>query len=118
MRTAAVINGSEIVNVIAIDDGPSGDAMLSKTCVEITDMEPKPALGIGWKYSGGKFIPPVPLVLSYEEEVDRIKSERRARYAAETDGLYFEAMRGDGNLDAWNSATAQIRADLPYPEAP
>jgi hypothetical protein len=56
--------------------------------------------------------------VSYELEVDRIKVERRARYAAETDGIYFEAMRGDGNLDAWNAATAQIRADLPYPEAP
>jgi hypothetical protein len=27
-------------------------------------------------------------------------------------------MRGDGNLDAWKAATAAIRADLPYPEAP
>ena len=58
--------------------------------------------------------PPV----QYDNEVRRIKAERRARYAGETDGLYFEAMRGDGNLDAWNAATAQIRADLPYPEAP
>jgi hypothetical protein len=56
--------------------------------------------------------------VQYDREVARIKAERRARYAAETDGLYFEAMRGDGNLDAWNAATAQIRADLPYPEAP
>ena len=56
--------------------------------------------------------------VEYDREVARIKAERRARYAAETDGLYFEAMRGDGNLDAWNAATAQIRADLPYPEAP
>jgi hypothetical protein len=56
--------------------------------------------------------------VQYDNEVARIKDERRARYAAETDGLYFEAMRGDGNLDAWNAATAAIRADLPYPEAP
>jgi len=56
--------------------------------------------------------------VQYDSEVARIKAERRARYAAETDGIYFEAMRGDGNLDAWNAATAQIRADLPYPEAP
>jgi hypothetical protein len=53
--------------------------------------------------------------VAYEFEMARIKAERRALYAAETDGLYFEAMRGDGNLDAWNAATAQIRADLPYP---
>jgi hypothetical protein len=56
--------------------------------------------------------------VEYDREVARIQAERRARYAAETDGLYFEAMRGDGNLDAWKAATAQIRADLPYPEAP
>jgi hypothetical protein len=56
--------------------------------------------------------------VQYDNEVASIKAERRARYAAETDGLYFEAMRGDGNLDAWNAATAQIRADLPYPEFP
>jgi hypothetical protein len=56
--------------------------------------------------------------VQHDRDVARIKAERRARYAAETDGLYFEAMRGDGNLDAWNAATAQIRADLPYPEAP
>jgi len=56
--------------------------------------------------------------VQYDNEHARIEAERRARYQAETDGLYFEAMRGDGNLDAWNAATAQIRADLPYPEAP
>jgi len=56
--------------------------------------------------------------VQYDNEVAAIKAERRARYAAETDGLYFEAMRGDGNLDEWNAATAQVRADLPYPESP
>jgi hypothetical protein len=56
--------------------------------------------------------------VQYDSEHARIEAERRARYQAETDGLYFEAMRGDGNLDAWNAATAAIRADLPYPEAP
>jgi hypothetical protein len=56
--------------------------------------------------------------VQYDNEVARIKAERRARYAAETDGLYFEAMRGDGNLDEWNAATAAVRADLPYPEPP
>jgi hypothetical protein len=56
--------------------------------------------------------------VQYERDKARIEADRRTRYQAETDGLYFEAMRGDGNLDAWNAATAQIRADLPYPEAP
>jgi hypothetical protein len=56
--------------------------------------------------------------VQYDNDHARIEAARRARYQAETDGLYFDAMRGDGNLDAWNAATAQIRADLPYPEAP
>ncbi len=51
-------------------------------------------------------------------ETKQIEDARRARYQAETDGLYFDAMRGDGNLDEWNAATAQVRADLPYPSAP
>jgi hypothetical protein len=49
-------------------------------------------------------------------EHDRIEAQRRARYQAETDGIFFEAQRGDGSLDAWKAATAQIRDDLPYPE--
>jgi hypothetical protein len=56
--------------------------------------------------------------VALEIETKQIEAARRLRYQAETDGLYFDAMRGDGNLDAWNAATAQIRADLPYPETP
>jgi hypothetical protein len=56
--------------------------------------------------------------VQYDRDHAYIEAARRARYQAETDGIYFEAVRGDGNLDAWKAATAQIRADLPYPEAP
>jgi len=54
----------------------------------------------------------------WQLEHDRIEAERRARYQTETDGIFFEAQRDGGNLDAWKAATAQIRADLPYPEEP
>jgi len=50
-------------------------------------------------------------------DTKQIEDARRARYQAETDGLYFEAMRGDGNLEAWTAAVNQIRADLPKPTA-
>jgi hypothetical protein len=50
-------------------------------------------------------------------DTKQIEDARRARYQVETDGLYFEAMRGDGNLDAWTAAVNQIRADLPKPGA-
>jgi hypothetical protein len=55
--------------------------------------------------------------VQWQLEHDRIEAERRARYQAETDGMFFEAQRDGSNLDAWKAATAQIRADLPYPEA-
>jgi DNA-binding transcriptional regulator YbjK len=52
-------------------------------------------------------------------EHDRIEAQRRARYQAETDGLYFAAMREDTpTLAAWIAAVDKIKADLPYPEAP
>jgi hypothetical protein len=57
-------------------------------------------------------------MVEWQMQHDAIEAQRRARYQAETDGLYFEAVRGDGNLDAWKAATAQIRAELPYPEPP
>ena len=56
--------------------------------------------------------------VQYDRDLAAVQAARRARYQAESDGLYFDAMRGDGNLDAWNAAVAAIKADLPYPEAP
>ena len=45
------------------------------------------------------------------------REARRARYFAESDDLFWEAMRTDGNLTAWKSAVAKIKNDLPKPEA-
>jgi hypothetical protein len=57
--------------------------------------------------------------VQHDLEVARIASARRARYQAETDGLYFAAMREDTpSLAEWQAAVDQIKADLPYPEAP
>jgi len=57
--------------------------------------------------------------VEYELEVARVEAARRARYQAETDGLYFDAMREDTpSLATWRAAVDQIKADLPYPEAP
>ena len=61
MREAIILQGSEPVNVIVIPDGPDGDALLSDSCVEITDLDPKPGLGIGWTFVDGAFVqPPTP----------------------------------------------------------
>jgi hypothetical protein len=56
--------------------------------------------------------------VKHASDTKAVEQARRARYQAETDGLYFEAMRGDGDLTAWNAAVDQIRADLPKPQAP
>lgn len=60
MREAAIIDGTEIVNVIVLADGYAGDETLEimSNAVEITDMMPKPGLDNGWAYVKGKFVPP------------------------------------------------------------
>ena len=56
--------------------------------------------------------------VSYDIDVAKIEAARRARYQAETDGMFFDAQREGGDLTAWQTAVDQIKADLPYPEAP
>jgi hypothetical protein len=46
-----------------------------------------------------------------------VQQARRARYFDETDDLFWEAMRTDGNLNAWKAAVAKIKTDLPKPGA-
>lgn len=60
MREAAIIEGSEIVNVIVLADGEKGDATLALKdgAVEITDIEPKPGVGSGWTFVDGVFVAP------------------------------------------------------------
>jgi hypothetical protein len=58
-----------------------------------------------------------PAVLN-AEETRRVEAARRARYQAETDGMFFAAQRDGAPLDAWKAAVDQIKADLPYPEPP
>ena len=61
MREAMILEGSEPVNVIVVQEGAEGDALLSDSCVEITDLDPKPGLGLGWTFVDGAFVaPPVP----------------------------------------------------------
>ena len=56
--------------------------------------------------------------VQYDGEHATVEAARRARYQAETDGLFFEAQREGGDLTAWKAAVDQIKADLPYPTAP
>ena len=56
--------------------------------------------------------------VQYEREYAAVKAQRRARYQAETDGIYMAAVRDDLPLDDWKAAVAAIKAELPYPQAP
>ena len=56
--------------------------------------------------------------VEYEREYAAVKAQRRARYQAQTDGIYMAAVRDDLPLDDWKAAVAAIKADLPYPQAP
>ena len=56
--------------------------------------------------------------VQYERECAQVEQARRARYQAETDGIYMAAVREDLALDDWKAAVAAIKADLPYPEPP
>ena len=56
--------------------------------------------------------------VQYDLDYKQVQEARRARYQAETDGMYMAAVRDDLPLDDWKAAVAAIKADLPYPEAP
>jgi len=56
--------------------------------------------------------------VQYEREHAAVEAARRARYQAETDGMFFAAQRDGGDLTEWTAAVDAIKADLPYPTAP
>jgi hypothetical protein len=56
--------------------------------------------------------------VQYDLEYAAVEAARRARYQAETDGMFFAAQREGGDLTAWQAAVDHIKADLPYPEEP
>jgi hypothetical protein len=56
--------------------------------------------------------------VQYDRDHAAVEAARRARYQAETDGMFFAAQRDGTPLDDWKAAVDQIKADLPYPEVP
>jgi hypothetical protein len=56
--------------------------------------------------------------VQYDREHAAVEAQRRARYQAETDGMFFAAQRDGGDLTEWTAAVDAIKADLPYPTAP
>jgi hypothetical protein len=56
--------------------------------------------------------------VQYDRDHAAVEAARRARYQAETDGMFFAAQRDGGDLTEWTAAVDAIKADLPYPTAP
>jgi hypothetical protein len=56
--------------------------------------------------------------VQYDREYAQVEAQRRARYQAETDGMFFAAQRDSGDLTEWQAAVDAIKADLPYPTLP
>jgi len=56
--------------------------------------------------------------VQYQRDYAKVEAQRRARYQAETDGMFFAAQRENGDLTEWTAAVDAIKADLPYPTAP
>lgn len=55
--------------------------------------------------------------IEYDLAYASVLGQRRARYQAETDGMFFAAQREGGDLTAWAAAVDAIKAELPYPTA-
>lgn len=53
--------------------------------------------------------------VDYERKYEAVELERRARYQAETDGMFFAAQRDGASLTEWRKAVDVIKAELPYP---
>jgi hypothetical protein len=56
--------------------------------------------------------------VQYDRAYAQVEAQRRARYQAETDGMFFATQREGGDLTAWQAAVDAIKADLPYPQGP
>ena len=120
MRTALIVNNGIPVNAIVIPDGADGDAMLSESCVEITGMHPQPGVGNGWAYANGKFVPPAPPLLTWDD----IRRERDVLLA---DSDWTQILDAPVDQTAW-AVYRQTLRDIPqtfatpdevvWPEAP
>ena len=56
--------------------------------------------------------------VKYEADLATAKKQRQSRYVAETDGLFFDAMRTGLELTNWITAVEAIKTELPYPKQP
>jgi len=56
--------------------------------------------------------------VAYQIEYAAVEANRRTAYQAQTDGMYFHAIRHSEPLTEWEQAVAAIKMQYPYPEGP
>jgi hypothetical protein len=84
------LNGNDYATLVMHDDGPKPT---------------KATLDSKWA------------AVSRQAEIDAVRYERARLYREETDGLFFEAQRGEGSvtLDDWKAAVGAIKDSHPWP---
>jgi hypothetical protein len=56
--------------------------------------------------------------VDYDDQYAAVEANRRYAYQAQTDGMYFHAIRHAEPLTEWEAAVAAIKVQYPYPQAP
>jgi len=56
--------------------------------------------------------------VDYDNQYAAVEAARRTAYQAQTDGMYFHAIRHAEPLTEWEQAVAAIKVQYPYPEGP
>ena len=56
--------------------------------------------------------------VDYDDQYAAVEAARRAAYQAQTDGMYFHAIRDSEPLTEWEQAVAAIKLQYSYPQAP
>jgi uncharacterized protein (DUF2225 family) len=56
--------------------------------------------------------------VDYDNQYAAVEAARRTAYQAQTDGMYFHAIRHAEPLTEWEQAVAAIKIQYPYPEGP
>jgi len=105
MRTALIIQNGEPVNAIVLPKGKKGDALLSNSCVEVTNLDPQPGVGNGWTYVEGEFVPPPVPALTWDD----VRAIRDRRLASSD---WTQVSDAPVDAAAWATYRQQLR-DLP-----
>jgi hypothetical protein len=84
----------------------AGDDYAGLTWLDDSEMPTQAELDAAWPQ------------VQYDREYAQVEAQRRARYQAETDGMFFAAQRDGGDLTEWAAAVDAIKGQHPYPTAP